>query len=402
MNMPPLKRIVSWTFIAGVAVVLIVLALKPRPVPADFATVERGMLRVTLSEEGETRVRDRYVISAPLAGRLSRVEFEPGDRVEAGKSVLATLEPSDPSLLDARSLGERRARVKAVEAALDRAGAERDRVQAEFEFGRSELERIERLRADGIVSIERLEAATVEVRTLEKALRAAEFAVRNAEYELEVAVASLRGPGGDVPEDGSSTVRIFSPIDGVVLRRLRESETVVPAGDPLMEVADPAALEIVADYLSSDAVRIREGQRVLVERWGGERPLAGRVRLVEPHGFTKVSALGVEEQRVNVVVDFDEVQESWIRLGDGYHVELQVVVWERSDVLKVPTSGLFRIDDDWAVFVRERGRARSRRVEIGQRNGLEAEVLSGLEEGQEVIVHPSDAIADGISVAPRG
>jgi len=396
------KRLVLWSI--GILVVLVIgLAFRPKPLAADFAVVEYGSLRVTIDEEGETRVRDRFVVSAPLAGRVLRIELEPGDVVRAGETVLATFQPSDPILLDARTRAEAEARVGAAEAALGLARAERDRAEAELRFARSDVKRYRSLAAEEIVSRERAETAELAAQTREEALEAAEFAVRSAEQELAAARASLLETTMEETgrNDSGRVITLRSPVDGLVLRRLRESEAVVPAGEALLEIADPAELEIVSDLLSTDAVRIRRGNPVLIEQWGGERPLRGVVRRVEPSGFTKISALGVEEQRVNVVIDFEDPREAWEALGDGYRVEVRVVVWERDEVLKVPTSSLFRDGDGWAVFAVEEGRAVLRPLEIGQRNALEAEVLSGLGEGDQVIVHPSDSVADGVAVMAR-
>ncbi len=393
------RRLVVWG-LSLVILILIVLSLLPKPQPADFATVERAELRVTIDEEGETRVRDRFVVSAPHAGRVLRIELEPGDPVTAGETVLATFQPSDPVLLDARSRAEAVARVRAAEAALGRARAERDRAQAELRYSEAELDRYRKLAGEKIVSEEKLEQSELSRDTRQKAVDAAEYNVRAATHDLGVARARLvedqsEGTAGREP------IAIRSPIDGTVLRRLRESEAVVPAGEPLLEVANPQDLEIVSDLLSTDAVKVRRGQRVLVEQWGGERSLSAEVRRVEPHGFTKVSALGVEEQRVNVVIDFDDAREAWEALGDGYRVEIRIITWEEDDVLSVPTSSLFRQGEAWAVYVVEAEKAALREIEIGRRNGLAAQVLSGLEEGQQVIVHPSDAIADGVGVEER-
>jgi HlyD family secretion protein len=278
----------------------------------------------------------------------------------------------------------------------------RDRALAELDYAAAEVERYRRLAADEVVSRDALDAAERGHRTAREAFQATRFAVETATHELERARAMLMVGDGSA-EDGASDdpIVLRSPIDGVVLSRRRESESVVPAGEPLLEVADVANLEIVSDLLSTDAVQVRRGQPVMIERWGGGDTLHGTVHRVEPSGFTKISALGVEEQRVNVVVDFTDPLRARESLGDAYRVELRIVVWEREDVLKVPTSALFRRGDDWAVFTVEDGQARERIVDVGRRNGLAAEVLSGLEAGEEVIVHPSDAITDGVSVEER-
>jgi HlyD family secretion protein len=397
-NNSNLKRRLVWGGVGLVVVALVAFSMRPKPEPADVVRVGRGPLQVTLDEEGETRVRDRYMVSAPVAGRVLRIELESGDPVVADETVLATFQPGDPVPLDARSHAEAQARVRSAEAALGRARADRQRVGAELRFAEAELKRVQRLQSEAIVSEEALESAELAVDTRRESLRSAEFVVKNAESDLEQARARLLQDGG---ASSRQPIEIRAPVGGVVLQRLRESEAIVPAGEPLIEVADPDRLEIVSDFLSTDAVRIRPGQRVLIEQWGGEQALQGVVRRVEPFGFTKISALGVEEQRVNVVIDFDDTREAWEALGDGYRVEVRVVVWERDDVVKVPTSALFRSGDAWAVFAVADGRAEERAVEVGQRNGLEAEVLSGLAEGDAVIVHPGDSIADGVDIEER-
>ncbi len=399
------KRQRTWVGGGALLVLLLAWAFWPRPELADLGIVERAPLQVTLDEEGETRVRDRFVVSAPLAGRVLRIELEPGDPVEADETVLATFQPQTPTLLDARSRAEAEAGARAARASLERARADRDRAAAELEFAQAEVERFRRLAGDRIVSDEELESAELEARSRAEALEAAEFSVQTARYQLEVARARLLEgsalSGNPGVSEAGSPISLYSPVDGVVLRRLRESEAVVPAGEPLLEVGQPDELEIVADYLSADAVKIRPGDRVLIEEWGGERPLEGRVRRVEPSGFMKISALGVEEQRVNVVVDFVDPPEARPGLADGFRVELRVVLWEGEDVLQVPTGSLFRDGDDWAVFAVEGGKARLRQVEIGRQGGLVAEVVSGLEEGDQVILHPGDSIVDGLRVKPR-
>ena len=395
------KRRWIWVAPAVAVIALIALPLRPEPLEVDAATVDRGPLQVTLDEEGETRVRDRYVISSPVSGRVLRIELEPGDPVVAGETVLVTLQPAPPLLLDARTRAEAEARVEAAEADLGLARAGLARAQAEFRYAESEFERVNRLAEDQIVSREMLDSVQLQVDTGREARTAAEFAVRTAEHNLEQARATLLGDAKDRTGAQQKPITISSPVEGVVLRKLRESASVVGAGEPLIEVADPSQLEIVSDFLSEDAVKVPVGAAVLIERWGGDRPLHGRVRRVEPSGFTKVSALGVEEQRVNVVIDFEDPQEAWIALGDGYRVDVRIVVWEAQDVLRVPTSSLFRSGSDWAVFAVSDGDARLTPIEIGQRNGLTAEVRSGLEGGERVVLYPSDAVVDGISVRER-
>jgi HlyD family secretion protein len=396
------RRWMLWGGLAAVAAVALLLALRKAPVEVDVAGVTRGRLAVTIDEEGETRVRERYVVSAPVAGRLRRIELEPGDPVQAKKTVVATFAPGDPALLDLRARGEVDARVGAARAAEQRTRAESDRARAQLALARSEHTRIRRLAEGGVASQADLDRAKQNLDGAQSTLAAAERAAAGALQELRAAQArALEVESG--PSGGSrlENLTLRSPIDGVVLRRLRESEAVVPAGEPLLEVGDPANLEIVADYLSADAVAMKPGMPVEIERWGGERPLSGRVRRVEPGGFLKISALGVEEQRVNVIIDFEDSRKAWAALGDGYRVEVRVVTWQGNDVVKIPGSALFRQGAGWGVF-RVRGRrAELRSVDVGHRGELEAEVHSGLDPGDTVIVHPPEQLKPGAKVKPR-
>lgn len=393
-------RILVWLVLAGAAAAFY-YALQPRPQEVDVATVVRGPLRIALDEEGQTRVRDRYMVSAPLAGRVLRINHEPGDAVTAGATVLARFLPSSPTFLDSRTLAEAEAGVSTSEAALDRARVDLGSAVAEHRHAASELERHERLHRDGLVADDRLEIARLRAETTQEAVRAAESSIVVAEAELVKARTRLIQAGAE-PVSGSDVIALRSPISGVVLQRLRESEAIVPSGEPLLEVADPEKLEIVSDMLSTDAVQISEGDKVLIDQWGGGRALQGTVRRVEPFGFTKISALGVEEQRVNVIVDFDDVREAWEALGDGYRVEIGVVVWEEGDVLKAPSSSLFRDGEQWAVYrIDELSVASLRHVEIGRRNAVEAQVLGGLNAGDTVVAYPGDTLADGVEVVAR-
>jgi HlyD family secretion protein len=390
-----MNRFIRIALIVVVLALLAYWAFRPRPVPADFAAVERGALLVTVEDEGRTRVRDRFVVSAPVPGRMERIELEPGDPVVAGKTVLARFQPTDPALLDVRTRGELEARVRSAQSAVGAARADRDRLRGELAFAQSELKRMQII-ADAVAQRD-IDAAAQQVEALERAVQSAEFNVQTAQHQVELARASLvQTRGGQ-----SAAIPMYSPVSGVVLRRLQESEAVVPTGQPLLEVGDVGEMEIVADLLSSAAVRVRPGQQVLIEHWGGERSLTGRVRRVEPSGFTKISALGVEEQRVNVIIDFDDSPEARSGIGDGYRVEVRIIVASRDNTLKVPSSSLFRHEGGWAVYRVEDGRAVGQRVELGHQSGLEAEVLSGLDEGQQIVVYPSDAIGDGVQVAAR-
>ena len=397
-----IKRLTGLLFVAG-AGVLLFYALRPQPTVADFETVARGPMRVTVDEEGETRLRNRYVVSAPVAGRILRIELEPGDPVIAGRTPIATFLPIEPGFLDARARTEAESRVQAAEAAIGGPRAVRDRLREELVFAESRFARDQELFEQGLIPRERFESTDFEVRSAREALKAAEFAVGDAEQAVEVARSSLVQITEETAAAGSGDpITIRSPISGVVLRRIRESEAVVPAGEQIVELGDMRQIEIVSDLLSEDAVQVRTGNTVLIEQWGGGMTLLGRVRLVEPSGITKLSALGVEEQRVNVIVDFDDVSQAGEYLGDGYRVVVRIVLWETDDTLIAPTSSLFRTGDDWTVFAVIDGIVELRTVEIGRRNGLDAQVLSGLAEGETVIVHPADDIAPGIEVVARG
>jgi HlyD family secretion protein len=389
-----LKR---WKLLAGVAFVAVLLAaaLWPSPVQVDVAPVTRGPLVVTVDHEGETRVRERFLISAPVAGRVQRIVLEPGDPVTQGLP-LARLVPAAPALLDVRTRTELAGAVSAAQAAIGQARAERARALAALERARTTLKRQRELADAGVVAPDDIDARETEVRTAEEAVRAAEFSVARAGHELEIARARLQQPEG-----GGGTLQITSPIDGVILRRFRESEGVVPAGEPLVEVGNHNRLEVVADLLSTDAVRVSAGAPVRIEQWGGDHVLSGRVRRVEPSGFMKVSALGVEEQRVNVVIDFDDPERAGLELGDAYRVEVRIIVWQEADVLKVPVSSLFRRGEDWVVYVEDGGRARLRPLRLGRRNGSEAHVLEGVGQGDTVVVHPPDTLSDGARIVRR-
>jgi HlyD family secretion protein len=394
------RRTLGWSAVGLAAVAALAWSLWPRAVRVEIVDVALGPISVTLDEEGETRVRERFVVSAPVAGRLLRIELEPGDPVVAGETVLAIFQPRDPTLLDPRSRAEAEEEVRALEAELELAGHERDSQQAGLDYARRERVRARSLRAQGVLSEERLDAAELEEKRAMESLNAAEHAVESATHRLASARARLLNLG-DPSRRGDAPLSIRSPIDGVVLRKNHESESVVDAGEPLIEVGDPHDLEIVTDYLSRDAVRIQPGTRVLVERWGGVGSLEARVKRVEPSGFTKISALGVEEKRVNVVLELVTPPAERAGLADGFRVETRIVILERDDVMQVPSGSLFRRGEDWAVYAVEEGRAAIRSVEVGARTSARVEIRAGLSEGDRVIVHPGDTIAEGVRVAQR-
>jgi len=385
--------------VAAVVALALAWGFWPRPVLIETGEVTRRPLQVSVEEEGRTRVRDRYVLYAPVAGFLRRIELDVGDPVASGVA-LALLDPLRPTVLDPRARAEAEARVSGARSALARAEAAARQAQAEAELAAEEFRRREDLLAGGLVSRSEYDQARSRAHALEAAARGAASAVEVARYDLEAALAALHYSGAQDADTLVETVAVRSPVEGRVLKVVQESAGVVPAGHPLLEVGDPRRLEVEVEVLSRDAVRIEPGGRVLFERWGGEDVLEGVVRTVEPTGFTKFSALGVEEQRVLVIADIRSPPEAWQRLGDGYRVEARFIVWEREDALTVPASALFRRDDGWAVFVVEDGRARLRTVRLGPGSGLLTEVVEGLSAGDRVIVHPDDAVDDGVRVEP--
>ncbi|MGB7475485.1 MAG: HlyD family efflux transporter periplasmic adaptor subunit [Polyangiales bacterium] len=385
--------------LAVIAVVgLIVVAWIPNPVEVEVAEVSRGALVVTVNEDGRTRVKDRYTVSAPVTGNLARPDLEAGDSIEE-EQVLARLVPLPPPLLDSRTRAEAKARVDAAMAARRQAQAAVNRSRFQRDFAKQESQRAQAVVQQGGLARSDADRAVSTYRSSEEDLRSAEFGGRVAEHQLKLAQTTLMQLSGQ-GEEGEQ-LEIISPVAGQVLKLFHESEGVVQSGTPILELGDPSALEVVVDVLSQDATRIPRGAPALIERWGGKNPLRGHVRIVEPSAFTKLSALGVEEQRVNVIIDMDDDRDLWQSLGDGYRVEARISVWEGSDVLRVPASAVFRSEESWATFVVEEGTAVIRSVELGETNGLETEVLSGLEEGEMVIAYPSDSVRDGVSVEAR-
>jgi HlyD family secretion protein len=374
----------------------------PRPAPVDVVRVAAGPLRVTVDEDGRTRIKERYVISAPIGGQLRRIELHPGDAVKAGVTLLASIDPVEPTLLDARTRAQLEARLRAAEAQVDLAGPRVERARAADELARSEYARITQLADQQAVARQELDRAREAARMAAEDVKMADYSRRIAGFELEQARAALlRSTPGPRPEDCIGEMKILAPVDGRVLRVFHEDAAVVQPAARLLEIGDPAQLEAEIDVLSSDAVRIEPGARVRFEHWGGSTPLEGRVRVIEPAGFLKISALGVEEQRVNVIVDFVTPPAERRTLGDAYRVEARIVVWESDRVLKAPVGALFRHQGAWAVFAVRDGRARLTPVQVGHSDGREMEIAGGLAEGDEVVVHASDKVSDGVRVAVR-
>jgi len=394
------RRWVLLFALAAAVLLAVAFGMMPRPVPVDMAKVTRGPLRVTIEEEGKTRVKDRFVLSAPVAGFVQRIDLHVGDNVARGQ-VVAQLDPMRPPVLDSRSRAEAAARVEAAKSALDAARENARVAAADDDYARAKHERTKKLHESGFASDDDLERADSEARRALSARRSSEFAVEVARFDLDAARTQLMVSSGEGGRSPIGNVAVRAPVGGRVLGIPHKDEGAVEAGRPLIEIGDPRALEVQVDVLSNEAVRIRPGTPVLFERWGGEVPLEGKVRTVEPAGFTKISALGVEEQRVLVIADITSPATLWERLGDGYRLEAGFIVWEGDGVLQVPASALFRYGEGWATFVPEGGRARRRTVEIGRRNGLVAQILSGLAEGETVITHPSDQIKEGTRIRKR-
>ena len=393
-------RSAFWLIAALVVAAALAFAFRPQPVPADLAAVVRGNMRVTVRDQGRTRVRNEFVISAPVGGQLLRIEYKPGAQVSAG-DVLARILPSDPSLLDARSRAELEAAVRSAEATLALAQAELVRVNAQLDFAGTELERIRRLRTEDVIAVEAFDRAELALRVAETARETALETTRVREAELAAAQARLVETGEGRSEEIVVTVR--APTSGLILDVAQESQSVIAGGAEILTLGDPDDLEVVAEFLSADAVEIEAGAPAFIENWGRNRqPLRGQVRLVEPNGFLKISALGVEEQRVNVIVDFVGEPDEWGALAHGYRVEVAVVTWEADDVVQVPVAALLRDAGRWAVFRVEDGRVRTTPVEIGRQNGTVAEVLGGLAEGEVVVLYPGEQLADGVRILERG
>ena len=400
-NKSRIRRLAWW--LAGIAIVAggVFVAIRPRPVLVDVATVKKDSLEVTVDEDGTTRIRDRYVVSTPLSGDLQRIRYDVGDAVRSNKTVVARMEPTDPSLLDPRTVAQARVHVKSAERKLAAAKAEKKKADTGLSYAEAEMGRARQLRDQDATSDLEFDEKLLFFQYRTEEARVAAIAVEIAEHELELRKAALLLTDPDASDDADMELAITAPIDGRILRIYQESSAVLTAGEPLMEIGDPSDLEIVADVLSRDAVRISRADAVYLEQWGGERPLQGRVRLVEPSGFTKMSALGVEEQRVNVIIDLVDPPGDREQLGDNFRVDCRIVVWRSDQALQIPTSALFRNGDQQQVFKVEGDVARLTKVTIGKNNGVAAQVLEGLTTGDVVIVHPSDSLQDGTLIKRR-
>jgi HlyD family secretion protein len=386
-------------WLAALAAVLAgVYAFRPRPVPIDVGAVSRGALSVEVRESGMTRIRDRYVVSAPVSGNLLRISLEPNDTVSEGQA-LALLAPLPVALLDERARAEAEARLAATRSGSSQAEAQVTRARTAKELAERELDRSQKLRDTGVIAVERTEQAQFDARLRSDELSSAVFASKVAAEEVRLARAALVHQRGAIPHE--PPLAVLAPVSGHVLRVQHESAGVTTVGTPLLELGDLSRLEVVVDLLTTDAVQVAPGTSVSIEGWGGARALAGRVRKVELAGFTRPSALGVDEQRTNVWIRISDPREHWATLGDGYRVEVRLVTWAANDVVKAPQSALFRRGDTWAAFRVEDGVARLVPVSIGHRGDTEVEVVSGLTAGDQVVVSPGDRVEDGVRVAVR-
>ena len=380
------------------AIALVVQALRPRPIEVEVETVRTGPLTVHVSEEGKTRIRNRYVVVAPVGGSMQRVDLKPGDPVKAGETILTRIEPGLAPLLDARSRAQAQARVDAATAARNGAVESLEMTRTALKYADANWNRIRNNTDPGTVSATDRDSFQREAELKAREVRGAEFSVQVAEFELAQAQAALLQL--ESPAEGGSTIEVRAPVSGLVLRVQQESATIATPGTPILEIGDPTDLEIEAEILSRDTVSIPPGADVVVNQWGGE-PLQGRVRRIEPAAFTKVSALGVEEQRVLVLIDLVGTPAELKALGDRFRVEVQVAVWHSDETLLVPSGAMFREGSEWRSFVLDEGKARAVTVRAGRTDGRFTQVLEGLSVGDEVLVHPPDTVEDGSAVVRR-
>lgn len=399
--MSPLVRRSLIAILVLSAIAAATWALIPRPLSVETTRATKGRFTATVDEDGKARVRERYVIAAPLSGHLNRIRYKVGDPLKVD-DVIATILPPPAPLLDPRARAEIEERLGAAEANLERGKASVERARSQHDQAEADLTRSRTLVQQGARTAQALEHAELAARLARRDLNAAEYVRHAAEHELSQMRALLaRYRAGAQPDQSAEAWVVRAPAPGVVLKVTQESETVVQAGASLLDIGDPHDLEIVVDVLSTDAVDIKRGARVHIINWGGDSQLEGIVRRVEPVAFTKVSTLGVEEQRANVLVDLTSPTQDWLKLGDGYQVDARIVVFERDDAVIIPAGALFRSGGVWQAFVVEGGRARLRDVQVLRRSGQEAAIASGLTEGEVVIVYPSDRVAPNVRVTPR-
>ncbi|MDB6004347.1 MAG: hypothetical protein JWR15_1334 [Prosthecobacter sp.] len=392
------RKLLFWAVIAAL-VLTMVYALQPRPVEVETGVVHQGALTVYVSEEGKTRIRNRHIVAAPVAGSMQRVTLKPGDVVKAGETVLTRIEPTLSPLLDARARSQAQARVDAAAAARSRTNENIEMSRTGLKYAQANWDRVKNNTDKGTISATDRDTFEREAEMKTREVRSAEFALQVADFELAQAKAALQQI--DKPSAEGAFIEVRAPVSGVVLRVQQESATIVAPGAPILEIGDPTDLEIEAEILSRDAVTIKPGALVTVEQWGGDEPAKARVRRVEPAAFTKVSALGVEEQRVLVLSDLVEETPALKALGDRFRVEVRVAVWHSDDALLVPAGALFREGSDWKTFLFSDGKARAVVVKAGHTDGKLTQVVEGLKKGDEVLMHPPDTVRDGTSVVKR-
>jgi len=401
MNIPK-QRIVFWSVIAVLFLIAMIVSFKPRPVPTDIGVAQTGSMRTSIREEGETRVEDIYTLSSPIAGHLRRINLEVGDKVVEGQTIVAEIEPLDSDFLDPRSEAQAKAEVNTAESALKLAKAELKQAQVELDFAKSEYDRIRSLHQTGTASQRDLDNSERLFKSRRAVYATVQAALQMRKFELERVKAILMSPvQSQAHRTSCECLKLYAPISGTILKVITESEGVVQAGTPLLDIGDPSQLQIVAELLSMDAVKVEAGGLVAIENWGGKTALEGKVKRIDPVGFSKVSALGIEEQRVNVIIDLVSPHESWSRLGHGYQVDVAIVLWQGSDVLQVPLTAIFREGTNWSIFVVEEGIVTKRSLQVGQINSHTAEIKKGLGTGEQFIVYPSDRIYEGVSVVER-
>lgn len=377
----------------------LVYGFLPNPILVETTKVSRKQLQVVIEEEGKTRLKDRYQISAPLTGTLNRSDWDVGDQLQAGQK-LYEITPLKSVLLDPRRKADAKNRVAAAKAALRTAKAKVIADTASSEYALSEYKRIKQVFDKKLISRSELERAETEKRRANANLESSHFSTESARYSLAETKNALKHFAAKGEEKTGEKVIIHSPVTGQVIAIYQQSESTVDAGQILMDVGNAKALEVEVEVLSADAIKIQSGMLVKFNRWGGEQALNGRVRIIEPVGFTKVSALGVEEQRVRVIVDITSPAEQWLRLGDGYRVDTQFILWQGQDILQIPENALFRQGENWAVFVVNKGDyAELRKVKLGKRSGLYAQIIKGLDEDESIIIYPDEKIKGSSKIA---
>ncbi|MFT4789662.1 MAG: HlyD family secretion protein [Oleiphilaceae bacterium] len=395
-------RFLLWAVIGMVLLSVLTYLFRPRTIIVDIAQVVKGELQEIITDEAKTRVHDVYTLSAPVTGHLRRIAAEVGDPVERLTTIVAEIEPIDPDFLDPRSEAQAKADIKTAESALSLAQAEVDQSQAELDFALAEFDRMRELRVSNSVSARELDNSERTYKSALAVLATTQAGLQMRVYELERARALMLSPSTTQTQHGNcQCVNITAPVSGRILKVLNKSEGVVIAGTALLEIGNPKDLEIVVELLSFDAVKVEPSQVVNIKNWGGSQPLTGRVNRIEPIGFMKVSALGIEEQRVNVVVDITSEYNHWARLGHGYQVDVEIVLWNGSDVLSVPVTALFREQDKWAIFVVKEDVAYKQIISIGHKNAFNVEVITGLNEGDWYVSHPNNQITDNVKVSSR-